>query len=256
MKIHFDAADTPLTRGAFAQAVALHGQTDIDKADVIVALGGDGFMLKVLHEQMNAAVRLPVFGVHFGTIGFLVNARTNTFTDIERRVKTAKSITLTPLLAAIHTDQGSVVNVLAINEIALRRSSGQAASLKVSVNEVERIADLSGDGVLLSTPAGSAAYNASAGGPVLPLGSQALALTGIAVGRPRRWTGAVLPARSTVQFEVLQPGKRPVSVDADGIPQGDALRVTVRSAPQNSVVAMFDPDHDLDDRLIAVQFVS
>lgn len=249
-KIAFRASQAPAATEALAQLTKLYGQTAIEEAEVIVALGGDGFMLQTLHEEN--ATGLPVYGMNCGTVGFLMNTyATESLTD---RIASAEEAVLNPLAMTAVSADGTVTKALAINEVSLLRMGAQAAKLRILVDGIERMPELVCDGCLLSTPAGSTAYNYSAHGPILPIGADVLALTAVAAFRPRRWRGALLPKGAVVRFEVLDPGKRPVRADADTRPVTDVISVEIRSEPNICHRILFDPGHGLEERLIVEQF--
>lgn len=249
-RIAFKASSAPAAQQALADLTALHGQTDIELAEVVVALGGDGFMLQTLHETQ--WLNLPVYGMNCGTIGFLMNAFS--LHDLPTRLATAEEAVINPLAMRAVTKDGSVTEALAINEVSLLRAGPQAAKLRISVDGKVRLEELVCDGVLIATPAGSTAYNYSAHGPILPIGSDVLALTPMAAFRPRRWRGALLPKSVVVRFDVLEPEKRPVRADADSRPVEDVISVEVRSEPNIRHRILFDPGHGLEERLIVEQF--
>lgn len=249
-KIAFRASPAPAAQEALASLTALYGQTPLAAADVIVALGGDGFMLQTLQEEQ--VTGLPVYGMNCGTVGFLMN--TYQCEMLPERLSAAEEAVLNPLaMTAVSTD-GRVTEALAINEVSLLRAGPQAAKLRILVDGKERMPELVCDGCLLSTPAGSTAYNYSAHGPILPIGADVLALTAVAAFRPRRWRGALLPKAAVVRFEVLDPAKRPVRADADTRPVTDVLSVEIRSEPKIAHRILFDPGHGLEERLIVEQF--
>lgn len=251
-RIAFKASSAPAAQQALADLTALHGQTDIEQAEVVVALGGDGFMLQTLHETQLLHLNLPVYGMNCGTIGFLMNAFS--LHDLPTRLTTAEEAVINPLAMRAVTKDGSTTEALAINEVSLLRAGPQAAKLRISVDGKVRLEELVCDGVLIATPAGSTAYNYSAHGPILPIGSDVLALTPMAAFRPRRWRGALLPKSVVVRFDVLEPEKRPVRADADSRPVEDVIRVEVRSEPNIRHRILFDPGHGLEERLIVEQF--
>jgi NAD+ kinase len=221
-------------------------------ADLVVALGGDGFLLQTLHGMMGRRRILPVFGMNLGTVGFLMNEWNADL--LENRIARAKTFTVFPLRMETVTMDGERAEHPAINEVSLLRETRQTAQLEVTVNDRIVLPELVCDGVLVATPAGSTAYNLSAQGPILPLDSAMLALTPISPFRPRRWRGAILPERTRITFRVLDPGKRPVSAVADQYEVRDVSTVTVtldRSAP---LTLLFDPEHALDDRVTMEQF--
>lgn len=250
-RIAFTASDAPLAQEARERLVALHGDCPFAAADVIVALGGDGFMLQTLHATEGLDVR--VYGMNRGTVGFLMNAYGEE--DLPERLAAAEETVINPLRMRATTVDGRIEEALAINEVSLLRAGPQAAKLRILVDGRERLDELVCDGALVATPAGSTAYNYSAHGPVLPIGSEVLALTAIAPFRPRRWRGALLPKKAQVVFEVLEPGKRPVMADADSRPVHDVARVEVRSEPGVRHRLLFDPGHGLEERLLREQFV-
>lgn len=245
------ASDNPLAQEGRAALVARHGEVSLDAADVIVALGGDGFMLQTLHATEGRDV--AVYGMNRGTVGFLMNAYAED--DLPERLAAAEETVINPLRMRATTVDGRIEEALAINEVSLLREGPQAAKLRILVDGRERLDELVCDGALVATPAGSTAYNYSAHGPVLPIGSEVLALTAIAPYRPRRWRGALVPKAATVVFEVLDPGKRPVMADADARPVRHVTRVEVRSEPEVRHRLLFDPGHGLEERLLREQFV-
>lgn len=229
-----------------------HDWVDLRDADMVVALGGDGFMLQTLHGMLGRGRILPVFGMNLGTVGFLMNEWRET--GLEARIARAKSFTVSPLRMEAETIDGERVTSPAINEVSLLRETRQTAKLEVEVDGRVVLEELVCDGVLVATPAGSTAYNFSAQGPILPLDSPLLALTPISPFRPRRWRGAILPDNGTVQFRVLDPIKRPVSAVADQQEVRDVALVRVSSDRATRLTLMFDPEHALDDRIAMEQF--
>lgn len=227
---------------------------DIDEADIVIALGGDGFMLQTLHQMLEGSRILPVFGMNLGTVGFLMNDWN--LDGLEERLLRARSIKVNPLSMRATTVGGEVLTMAAINEVSLLRETRQTAWLEVSVNERVVISELVCDGALVATPAGSTAYNLSAQGPILPLGSGLVALTPISPFRPRRWRGAILPERTRVTLRVLDPVKRPVSAVADQREVRDVASVEVAIDSETPLTLMFDPEHALDDRITAEQFIT
>lgn len=225
----------------------------LDEADLAVVLGGDGFMLQTLHAMLDAGRVIPAYGVNLGTVGFLMNRYRDPVKAMQRLAK-AKAVTVAPLLTEIVTQEGREYRYRAINEVSLLRETRQTAKIAVEVDGKVRIPELVCDGILLSTPAGSTAYNLSANGPILPLDSRTLALTPISAFRPRRWRGAILPDRSRVTFRVLEPDKRPVSVVADQKEVRDIAQVTMVVADCDPLRLLFDPGHALDERIVAEQF--
>ncbi len=249
-KIAFRASETEVAIEARRTLEARYGATPEADADVIVALGGDGFMLATLSDHSTDG--RPVYGMNCGTVGFLMNEY-----DEERlveRVAAAEEAVLNPLRMRAGTASGDVHEELAINEVSLLRAGPQAARLKITVDGKTRMDELVCDGALVATPAGSTAYNYSAHGPIVPIGSDVLALTAMAAFRPRRWRGALLPKSAQVRFDVLNPEKRPVMADADSRSVRDVLWVEVQSEPNVGHRLLFDPGHGLEERLIREQF--
>ena len=250
MRIAFLASEAPVAQTARATLIGRYGDVAPEDAEVIVALGGDGFMLKTLHGSrgMNA----PVYGMNRGTIGFLMNEYSET--DLLDRLAAAEEEIINPLAMLAMDRAGTMHEALAINEVSLLRAGPQAAKLCITIDGRVRLAELVCDGALVSTPAGSTAYNYSAHGPILPIGSNVLAMTAIAAFRPRRWRGAVLPATARVRFDVVDPDKRPVMADADSFSISDIEWVEIRSEPDVQHRILFDPGHGLEERLISEQF--
>lgn len=251
-RIRFTASKAPAAVAAHAALTAAYGQADSRTAEVIVALGGDGFMLQTLHAAHGQ--RLPVYGMNCGTIGFLMNVFS--VEDLPDRLRAAEETTINPLVMRAENARGKLTEALAINEVSLLRQGPQAARLRISIDGRTRLEELVCDGALVATPAGSTAYNYSAHGPILPIGSDVLALTAMSAFRPRRWRGALLPLTAVVRFDVLDPEKRPVMADADSRSSvRDVLSVEVRSEPRVRHRLLFDPGHGLEERLIGEQFV-
>ena len=239
---------SPAAQDELRALTAKHRQCAPDAADVIVALGGDGFMLQTLNE----AYGLPIYGMNCGTVGFLMNEYDEG--DLPARLAQAEVAVIHPLAMRAVDRAGREHHALAINEVSLLRAGPQAAKLRISVDGRERLPELICDGALLATPAGSTAYNYSAHGPILPIGADVLALTPMAAFRPRRWRGALLPNAAVVRFDVLEADKRPVRADADSRPVNDVVMVEVRSDPSIAHRILFDPGHGLEERLIVEQF--
>lgn len=250
MRIAFLASDAPVARLACDGLVSRYGNVAPQNSDVIVALGGDGFMLKTLHET--ADLPAPVYGMNRGTVGFLMNEYHEE--GLIDRLQAAEEEIINPLSMTAMDRSGKCHKALAINEVSLLRAGPQAARLKISVDGRQRLAELVCDGALVSTPAGSTAYNYSAHGPILPIGSDVLALTAIAAFRPRRWRGAVLPSSAKVRFDVLEADKRPVMADADSISCPDIQWVEIQTDRSICHKILFDPGHGLEERLISEQF--
>jgi NAD+ kinase len=250
-RIRFTASKAPAAVEALAALTARYGQADARVADVIVALGGDGFMLQTLHSLTGRD--LPVYGMNCGTIGFLMNAYAAD--ALAERIAEAEETVINPLSMRAVNAKGRVTDALAINEVSLLRQGPQAAKLRIIVDGRERLTELVCDGALVATPAGSTAYNYSAHGPILPIGSDVLALTAMAAFRPRRWRGALLPHSAVVRFEVLEPEKRPVMADADSRSSvRDVVSVEITSQRDVRHRLLFDAGHGLEERLIGEQF--
>ena len=250
MKIAFVASATDEAQQAMARLSALYGSVDVEQAEVIVALGGDGFMLRTL--QLHWQHQLPVYGMKLGHIGFLMNRFREDELDI--RLAAAQPAVLRPLRMRVTDDHGKIHEALAFNEVSLLRQTNQAAHIAVSLNGTEKLAGMICDGVLVCTPAGSTAYNLSAHGPILPLDANVLALTPISPFRPRRWRGALLPTQTRVGLRVLDGDKRPVSATADFHEVRDVAQVDVAQAPDIQATLLFDPDHRLEERILDEQF--
>ena len=249
-KIAFLASDTALSQEARQLLEARYGVHAPEQADVIVALGGDGFMLQTMHATQ--ALGLSVYGMNRGTVGFLMNAYAED--DLIERLDRAEAAVVNPLHMRATTTEGQVVEALAINEVSLLRAGPQAAKLRILVDGRLRMEELVCDGALLCTPAGSTAYNYSAHGPILTIGAEVLALTAVAAFRPRRWRGALLPKTAVVRFDVIDPDKRPVMADADSRSVANVVSVEIRSEPDIAHRILFDPGHGLDERLLREQF--
>ena len=249
--IAFLASDAAVAQVARAALVARYGDCAPDEAEVIVALGGDGFMLQTLHGSHG--MDRPVYGMNRGTVGFLMNEYSET--DLLARLEAAEEEVINPLRMRATCADGTVHEALAINEVSLLRAGPQAAKLRITVDGRLRMEALVCDGALLATPAGSTAYNYSAHGPILPIGSDVLALTAIAPFRPRRWRGALLPKTAKVRFDVLDADKRPVMADADSRSVENVVSVEIHSEPSVRHRLLFDPGHGLEERLIREQFV-
>ncbi|MFM9850400.1 MAG: NAD kinase [Hyphomicrobiaceae bacterium] len=249
-RIAFVASDVPAAQDALAKLTEMYGNADLSKADAVVALGGDGLMLQTLHRVMHD--RLPIYGMHRGSVGFLMNDYHEG--DLVARLERAEISRIHPLSMLAEDTQGRQHESLAINEVSLFRETHQAAKLRISVDGQVRLEELSCDGVLVATPAGSTAYNLSAYGPILPINAPLLALTPISAFRPRRWRGALLPNRAIISIDVLEAGKRPVSAVADNVETRNVTKVRVAEARQVELFMMFDPGHSLDERILSEQF--
>lgn len=250
-RIAFFASQTAEAQQAMATLTGVHGQCDPDTADVLVPLGGDGFMLQTLHRHGHLGK--PVYGMKLGTVGFLMNHHRQP--DLLSRIAAAEPAVLRPLEMTAESESGATITSLAYNEVSLLRQTRQAAHLRIDLNGTTRLEELVADGVILSTAAGSTAYNFSAHGPILPLGTGVVALTPIAPFRPRRWRGAILRAETEVRFRVLDPYKRPVSATADSHEVRDVVEVRVHESRERTVTLLFDPEHNLEERILSEQFV-
>jgi len=248
--IAFVASSGEMAQAALARLAARYGNAPPEAAEVIVALGGDGFMLQTLHAT--EALPVPVYGMNCGTVGFLMNEFGED--GLPERLAAAETAFINPLRMRAESPTGAIREALAINEVSLLRAGPQAAKLCISVDGRVRMEELVCDGALVATPAGSTAYNFSAHGPILPIGAEVLALTAIAAFRPRRWRGALLPQTARVRFDVLEADKRPVMADADSRPGGIVRAVEVTIEPQITHTILFDPGHGLEERLIREQF--
>lgn len=224
----------------------------LEEAELVVALGGDGFMLQTLHAMLESRRILPVFGMNLGTVGFLMNEWR--LKGLDERIARAKRFEVLPLRMEAETIEGRTISLPAINEVSLLRETRQTAKLEVSLNDRVVMSELVCDGILVATPAGSTAYNLSAQGPILPLGSGLLALTPISPFRPRRWRGAVLPESAKVGFRVLEAVKRPVSAVADQREVRDVVSIEIAIDRVDKLTLLFDPEHALDDRITMEQF--
>jgi len=249
--IHFAAAETDEAQDALRRLIDQYGQSTAKQADVLVALGGDGFMLETLHGE--AGRRVPVYGMNRGSVGFLMNAYRED--DLIARLARAVAVSVHPLVMRAETVTGQKIEAIAINEVSLLRQTRQTAKIRICIDGVERMAELVCDGVLVATPAGSTAYNLSAHGPIIPIGSGVLALTPISAFRPRRWRGALLPQNVSVQFDVQEAKKRPVSAVADSTEVRDVARVTVSQNDGIKFTLLFDPEHNLEERILKEQFL-
>ena len=249
-KIAFVAADSELAQEARAALMKRYSETEPEDADFIVALGGDGTMLETLHRQMRRNV--PIFGMNLGSVGFLMNRYDEE--NLIQRLTLARPAVLHPLLMEARRVNGEMHKALAINEVSLLRQTHQSAKIRIIIDGRVRMEELTCDGVLVATPAGSTAYNLSAHGPIVPLGAPIMALTPISAFRPRRWRGALLPHTAVVVFEVLESDKRPVSAVADYTEVREVAEVRVREDRSVSHTLLFDPDQNLEERILKEQF--
>lgn len=249
------ASETPRAQEAFSMLWAQRDWAPLEEADAVVVLGGDGFMLQTLHSMIDNDRIIPAYGLNRGTVGFLMNRYDQRRSVIERLAKTKRK-TISPLRIEAITQSGEVHSMCAINELSLLRETRQTAKIEVTVGRRVRIKELVGDGVLVSTPAGSTAYNLSANGPILPLDSKMLALTPISPFRPRRWRGAILPDRMRIKLKVLEPAKRPVAAVADQKELRDIAEVTLEIARDTELELLFDPGQSLEERIVSEQFMT
>ncbi len=250
-KIAFVAGKSETAQDAMSRLCGQYSHVSPDKADILVALGGDGFMLRTLHKYLH--LNKPVFGMNRGSVGFLMNEyREN---DLIARLARTKAFDLHPLHMEAECKNGKICEAIAFNEVSLFRQTGQAAHIRVGVDGVTRLEEMVCDGLLISTPAGSTAYNMSAYGPILPLGAGVLAMTAISAYRPRRWRGAILPHRASVTFDILDDGKRPVGASADFNEFRDVKRVKVYEDRSIYSNVLYDPEHNLEERILQEQFI-
>jgi NAD+ kinase len=249
-RLHFVASDAPEAQAARARLVARYGDVGPQDADIIAALGGDGFMLQTLHAFLGRAIR--IYGMNFGSVGFLMNEFRED--DLPERLAVAEAARVHPLRMTAESSAGATV-ALAFNEVSLFRQTRQTAKLRIALDGKVRLDELICDGILVSTPAGSTAYNLSAHGPILPINAELLALTPLSPFRPRRWRGALLPHNARVRFDILEPEKRPVSAVADNIEVRDVSSVDVVEDRSVTMTMLFDAGHSLDERILAEQFL-
>ena len=247
------ASESPRAQQAADELRAQHSFVPLEEADIVVLLGGDGFMLQVLHQMLDAGRVIPAYGLNLGTVGFLMN-RAKSSRTLADRIARARPIAVAPLQMTATTGSGGEESFFALNEVSLLRETHQAAKLEVTVNGKVRVAELICDGVLVATPVGSTAYNLSANGPILPLGANVLALTPLSPFRPRRWRGAILPDHYEIGFRVLEPGKRPVAAVADQKELRDIQAVRIAIHRERQLTLLFDPGRTLEERIFAEQF--
>lgn len=248
------ASPTPQAQAAVEELREAYDWVPMAEADMVVALGGDGYMLQTLHAMLEGRKSVPVFGMNLGTVGFLMNEWR--ISGLDTRLARAKPFRVSPLRMTATTVGGEQVVLPAINEVSLLRETRQTAKLEITINDRVVLAELVADGMLVATPAGSTAYNLSANGPILPLGSALLALTPISPFRPRRWRGAILPEKTKISIRVLEANKRPVSAVADQREVRDVAKVQIEIDSVRDLTLLFDPEHALDDRITMEQFVA
>lgn len=247
------ASETPRAQEAYANLAPQRDWVPLKEADAVVVLGGDGFMLHTLHDMLDCGRVVPAYGMNRGTVGFLMN-RFDMRANVSRRLEKARGKMISPLRITATTQDGKVHQMCAINELSLLRETRQTGKIEVTVGSRVRIKELVGDGILVSTPAGSTAYNLSANGPILPLDSDMLALTPISPFRPRRWRGAILPDEMPITLRVLEPAKRPVAAVADQKELRDIAEVSVEIDHSSALELLFDPGQSLAERIVSEQF--
>ena len=252
MKFHFIASENPEAKEALKVLIKRYDQAKLELSDVIIAIGGDGMLLKALRNSIEK--NKPVFGLNKGNVGFLMNELS--FDNLENRIQTARKVKMHPLFMSAHKINGNIFTELAVNEVSILRQTHQAAHLKITVDKKERLNELVCDGILVSTPIGSTAYNLSARGPIIPLNANILALTPISSFRPRRWRGALLPQRVKITIEVLNYDTRPVSATADNVEARDIKYIEISTDKTKKLTILHDSDHSLDERIMKEQFLT
>ena len=252
MKFHFIASENPEAKEALKVLIKRYDQTKLELSDVIIAIGGDGMLLKALRNSIEK--NKPVFGLNKVNVGFLMNELS--FDNLENRIQTARKVKMHPLFMSAHKINGNIFTELAVNEVSILRQTHQAAHLKITVDKKERLNELVCDGILVSTPIGSTAYNLSARGPIIPLNANILALTPISSFRPRRWRGALLPQRVKIRIEVLNFDTRPVSATADNVEARDIKYIEISTDKTKKLTILHDSDHSLDERIMKEQFLT
>lgn len=246
---HFLSSSSPEAQEAFQSLVNLYGQTDLDKTNIIVAIGGDGTLLNALRKSEGRDI--PIYGINKGSVGFLMNSAK--YGNLDEKIANAESVTIYPLSMTATDINGIKFKSIAFNEVSLLRQVRQAAKISITIDTVQRMDELICDGILVATPAGSTAYNLSAHGPILPLKSEILALTPISAFRPRRWRGALLPSSASIRFDILDPMERPVSATADEVEVRDVVSVEITQSPLTKTL-LFDKGHSLEERILKEQF--
>jgi NAD+ kinase len=250
-RIAFVASDSPAAKRAFTKLVKMHGNVDPQSADVVVALGGDGHMLQTMHRFVSTG--LPIYGMNRGSVGFLMNDYAEK--DLKARLQDAELTVIHPLKMTAMAVGGGKQSAIAFNEVSLLRQRHQAAKIRIAVDGQVRLEELACDGILLATPVGSTAYNLSAHGPILPIGSPLLALTPISAFRPRRWRGAIIPRGAQVTLTILEADKRPVAAVADHLEVRNVQQVDIAEDKKRAVKILFDPGHSLAERVLNEQFM-
>ena len=250
MKFHFISSNTTEAVKAKKEYINSYSQTEAELADIIIPIGGDGILLKSLHDfnELNK----PFFGINYGSVGFLMNSKSNK--NLKELIKNSKSTDLKPLKMIAINKGNNTHESIAYNEVSLMRQSHQASKFQIKINDIKRMNELICDGILVSTSAGSTAYNLSAHGSILPLDSKLLALTPISAFRPRRWRGALLSEKSIIKISVLNFKDRHVSVTSDNIEYRDIKEVTIQSSEDKNCKILFDNNHSIEDKILNEQF--
>ena len=252
MRFHFISSENPEAKQALKKFKERYKQSEIDVSDAIIAIGGDGMLLKALRNSLKA--NIPVFGLNKGNVGFLMNELS--YEDLEKRVSIANKVITHPLKMKTNNIDNKTVTESAVNEVSLSRQTHQAAHLKIIIDNKERLSELVCDGILVSTPIGSTAYNLSAHGPIIPLNSNILALTPISAFRPRRWKGALLPENVKIRIEILDFKRRTVSATADNIEVRNIKKIEIFADKTKTLTLLHDPGHSLDERIMKEQFLT
>ena len=252
MRFHFISSVNPEAKQALKKFKERYKQSEIDVSDAIIAIGGDGMLLKALRNSLEA--NIPVFGLNKGNVGFLMNELS--YEDLEKRVSIADKVVTHPLKMKTNNIDNETVTESAVNEVSLSRQTHQAAHLKIIIDNKERLSELVCDGILVSTPIGSTAYNLSAHGPIIPLNANILALTPISAFRPRRWKGALLPENVKIRIEILDFERRAVSATADNIEVRNIKKIEVFADKTKTLTLLHDPGHSLDERIMKEQFLT
>lgn len=255
MNIHFISSNVDEAKKDKEKYISIFGQSSIEDADVIVVLSGDGAILDAMHRILNKNINTPIYGINYGTIGFLLNEKQNDLYDnLLSRIANAFTVDIAPLQVEITQQNSNIIHSYAINDVYLNRASNQSCRLDVYVDDIKRIEGFSGDGIILSSEVGSTAYNRSAGGPIIPIGSGLLALTPICSSYPRHWSGALLPQTSIIRLEVLDETKRKVIVVADNKEIKDPKYIKISQASTPKLKLMFDKESTLHEKIIKEQF--
>ena len=252
MKFYFNSSETNEAMSAKDKFVALYGQNKVENADIIVPIGGDGFLLKNLHDFHE--LKKPFFGLNYGSVGFLMNSQSDE--NLETIINNAQKTILNPLQMKATNKEKEIFNSIAYNEVSIMRQTHQAAKINIKINDIERMNGLICDGVLVSTAAGSTAYNLSAHGSIIPLDSNLLALTPISAFRPRRWRGALLSEKTKINLEVTSSDSRPASITADHNEFRNIIKAEIHSSNNNSCVILFDNKQSMEERILKEQFYS